>query len=61
MTYEELYNKAIKTLNLDKDIVDDYRPASPLFIEQLIYQIPNAIIIWLKTGDQIVFIDRGEQ
>ena len=60
MTYEELYDKAVKTLNLDKDIIDDWRPASPLFIKQLVYQIPNAIIIWLKTGEQIVFIDRSE-
>ena len=60
MTYGELYDKAIKTLNLDKNIIDDYRPASPMFIDQLMCQIPNAIIIWLKTGDQIIFIDRSE-
>ena len=58
MTYGELFDKAIKTLNLDKDIIEDYRPASPMFIDQLSSQIPSAIIIWLKTGDQIIFIDR---
>lgn len=60
MTYGELYDKAIKTLNLDKNIVNDWRPASPLFIDQLISQIPNAIIIWLNNGDQVLFIDRSE-
>lgn len=60
MTYGELYNKAIKTLNLDEDIISDYRPASPLFLCHLQHQIPNAIIIWLNTGEQIIFIDKGE-
>lgn len=60
MTYEELYNKAVEMLNLDENMISDYRPASPLFISQLQYQIPNSIIIWLNTGEQIIFIDKGE-
>lgn len=60
MTYEELYNKAIKTLNLDENKIEDWRPASQLFIEQIHRQIPNAIIIWLKDGNQVIFIDKSE-
>lgn len=61
MTYGELYDKAIKTLNLDESIVNDYRPASQLFVDQIMCQIPNAIIIWLNTGEKIIFIDKNEE
>lgn len=60
MTYAELFSKAVKTLNLNESKISDYRPASPMFLSRLRNEIPDAIIIWLKTGEQIIFIDRSE-
>lgn len=40
--------------------VDDWRPADPMFIPQLLRPIPNAIIVWLKDGSEVVFIS-GEE
>ena len=57
MTYRELLDKAVLLLHLNYFEIEDYRPASKLFIEQLEKDIPNAIIIWLKSGEKIVFID----
>ena len=59
MTYAELYKKAIATLNLNQSDIEDYRPACELFVEQLNGTIPNAIIIWLKTGEKIIFVDES--
>lgn len=36
--------------------VDDWRPADPMFIPQLLRPIPNAILVWLKDGSKVVFI-----
>lgn len=36
--------------------VDDWRPADPMFIPQLLSPIPNAILVWLKDGSKLVFI-----
>lgn len=60
MTYYEIYKAAIKNLSLNDDIVDDYRPASPFFITELKEQIPNAIIIWLKSGKKIIYIENNK-
>ncbi len=60
MTYEELFNKAIKVLNLDESKISDWRSADSIYLYGIRDHIPNAIIIWLKTGEQIIFIDRSE-
>lgn len=57
MTYPELYKKAIKKLNLKQEDIEDYRPAAELYIEHITGTIPDAIIIWLKSGEQIVYIE----
>lgn len=56
MTYSEIYEKALNTLNLNQTDIEDYRPACEL--EQIKCAIPGAIIIWLKTGDKVIFIDK---
>lgn len=61
MTYEELYNKALCKLCLETSEVEDYRPACEMHIPEIKGGIPNAIIIWLKTGEKIVFIDKERQ
>lgn len=60
MTYEELYEKALCKLSLKCSDVEDYRPCSEMFISELKRQIPNAIIIWLRTGEKVIFIDKKE-
>ena len=60
MTYNELCYHAIKTLSIDNQLFEDFRPASPLFVPELKEQIPNAIIIWLKSGQKIIYIEKGE-
>ena len=44
MTYSELYERAIKKLNLKQEDIEDYRPAAELYIEQVTGTIPDAII-----------------
>ena len=61
MTYKELYSTAICKLCLDQSEIDDYRPASELFIKELKTQIPNAIVIWLKTGEKVIYIDKADR
>ena len=56
-TYGDIYDKALNVLNLDVSNVEDYRPADPMFIPQLMRGISMGIIIWLKTGEKVVFID----
>lgn len=56
MTYEEIYNQALKELCLFPGGVEDYRPAVEMHIKQLKEPIPNGIIIWLKNGDKIIYV-----
>lgn len=57
MTYEDIYNNALEKLNINAELVEDYRPASELFIPELKRQIPKAIIIWLKDKSKIIYIE----
>lgn len=59
MTYGEIRKKAGNAIS--RKIVD-YRPASGLFIDGMddYEQIPNAIVCWLKNGDQIIYIVKQE-
>lgn len=56
-TYEEIYKSALEKLKLSQDDIEDYRPASETYNPRLIGIIPGAIIIWLKSGEQIIYID----
>ena len=58
MTYGEIYNKALCKLCLTYDEVADYRPASKLHIPELERDIPNAIIIWLKDGSKLIYVEK---
>ena len=61
MTYAELFNKAVKALNLDESKINDWRPADAGYLYGIQVHIPNAIIIWLNTGERIIFIDKMEE
>jgi hypothetical protein len=54
ITYEDIYNEFCdKFPNAE---VEDYRPADPMYIPQLLRGIPNAIVVWLKDGSKVVYI-----
>ena len=59
MTYEEIYEKAISIIG--RENVSDYRPAmyegrlNGMFDFPKPTSVPNAIMIWLKNGDRIVY------
>jgi hypothetical protein len=59
MTYGEIYEEFCnKFPNAERE---DYRPADPMYIPQLMRGIPNAIIVWLKDGSKVVYIaERGK-
>lgn len=40
--------------------VEDYRPAVKMHIPQLLRDIPNAIIVWLKDGSKVIYIAESE-
>lgn len=53
MTYKELYDQFFETTNIDRSLIDDYRPCCELFD---VPNIPNAIVLWLRSGEKIIFI-----
>ena len=58
MTYGEIYEEfCSKFPNAE---VNDYRPAVPMHIPQLMRGIPNAIIVWLKDGSEVIYIAESE-
>lgn len=54
MTYGEIYNKFLKSTKIDRELISDYRPCISLFAPT---EIDNAIIVWLKDGSQIIYIE----
>lgn len=57
MTYGEIYDKALNKLHLECEEVEDYRPACKMHIPELEIALPNAIIIWLKDGSKVIYIE----
>ena len=55
MTYEEIYNQALKELKLDIKQIKDYKPAIRLYAPELRKDIPDGIIIWLKNGKKLIY------
>lgn len=60
-TYEDIYKSALEKLKLSQDDIEDYRPASEDYNPRLLGTIPGAIIIWLKSGEQIIYIDTNKR
>lgn len=60
-TYEDIYKSALEKLKLSEDDIEDYRPASEDYNPRLLGTIPGAIIIWLKSGEQIIYIDTNKR
>lgn len=57
-TYEDIYNEFCNKFSLAG--AEDYRPADPMFIPQLLRGIPNAIIVWLKDGTKVIYMAESE-
>lgn len=57
-TYENIYDEFCR--KFPNAEIEDYRPASPIHIPQLLKDIPNAIIVWLKDGSKVVYITESE-
>ena len=59
MTYGEIFERAVSIIG--RENVNDYRPAvyegrlNGMFDFPYNTDIPNAIMIWLKNGDRIVY------
>lgn len=58
-TYDDIYDEFCEKFPLAE--VQDYRPAVKLHIPQLSEGIPNAIIVWLKDGSQIIYIAESDE
>lgn len=59
MTYHEIFERAVSVIG--RENVSDYRPAvyegrlNGMFNFPQACSVPNAIMIWLKNGDRIVY------
>ncbi len=58
-TYGDIYNEFLAKFPNSK--IEDYRPADPMFIPQLLRGIPNAIIVWLNDGSKVIYIAESEK
>ena len=58
-TYNDIYNEFCDKFPLAE--VLDYRPAVKIHIPQLLKDIQNAIIIWLKDGSEVIYISESEE
>ena len=56
MTFNDIYEEAVKELHLKYEEIENFRPASPLHITELNKQIPAGIIIWLKSGNKVIYV-----
>lgn len=54
MTYGEIYEEFCNKFSNAE--VNDYRPATPLYVDELNTTIPNAIVVWLNDGSKIIYV-----
>ena len=58
MTYGDVYSEfKEKFSNVE---AEDYIPADPMYIPQLMRAVPNAIIVWLEDGSTVIYISGKE-
>ena len=58
-TYQEIFENALRKLNLSKKDVKDYRPASEIHIPEIKGGIEGAVIIWTNDGREILYREKG--
>lgn len=58
MTYGDIYYQFCKKFpNVE---VNDFRPATTMYMPSLVSGIPNAIVVWLKDGSIVIYIAESE-
>lgn len=58
-TYKDIYNEFCE--KFPNAEAEDYRPADPMFVSQLMRGIQNAIVVWLKDGSKAIYIAKEEK
>lgn len=53
MTYGDIFKEFLEETNIMPSHINDWRPAIPPYFET---QLAHAIIVWLKNGNEIIFI-----
>ena len=61
MTYQKIFENALRSLNLSKKDVKDWRPASEIHIPEIKGEIKGAVIIWTNDGREILFRESGSK
>jgi hypothetical protein len=58
MNYYGVFEKALRSLNLSKKDVKDWRPASEIHVPEIKGEIAGAIVIWTNDGREILFREK---
>lgn len=57
MMYGDIHSELLLKLDVDAvKQIDDYRPASPMYTEDL--DLSKGIIVWMKDGSKIIYIPK---
>lgn len=59
MTYQRVFENALRKLNLSKKDVKDYRPASEIHIPEIKGEIEGGVVIWTNDGREILYREKG--
>lgn len=60
-TYQEIFENALRKLNISKKDVKDYRPASEIHMPEIKGEIKGAVIIWTNDGIEILYREKGQK
>lgn len=55
LTFGDIFNNFLTSTEINRDFITDYRPCGQPYFD---YYIPNAIIVWLKNGDRLIYINK---
>jgi hypothetical protein len=61
MNYYGVFEKALRSLNLSKKDVKDWRPASEIHVPEIKGEIAGAIVIWTNDGREILFREKCDK
>lgn len=55
LTFGDIFNNFLTNTQTNRELIDDYRPCGQPYFD---YYIPNAIIVWLKSRDRLIYINK---
>ena len=58
MTYKEIYEEFLSETEIDRKLIEDYRPCCEMFD---VPNIASAIIIWLKNGAELIYRHKSDE